>query len=37
LRSQPHEIDVWYVKGLIDRVQVAILLWRLHRYRANNS
>jgi len=24
---------MWYVKVLIDRAQVAFLLWRLHRYR----
>jgi len=24
---------MWYVKDLLDRAQVAFLLWRLHRYR----
>jgi hypothetical protein len=24
---------MWYVKSLIDRAQVAFLLWRLHRRR----
>jgi hypothetical protein len=24
---------MWYVKDLIDRAQVAFLLWRLHRHR----
>ena len=24
---------MWYVKSFIDRVQVAFLLWRLHRHR----
>jgi hypothetical protein len=24
---------MWYVKDLIDRAQVAFLLWRLHRRR----
>jgi hypothetical protein len=24
---------MWYVKTLIDRAQVAFLLWRLHRHR----
>jgi hypothetical protein len=26
---------MWYVKNLVDRAQVAFLLWRLRRYRAD--
>src|SRR5436309_1616949 len=33
LRNASMEAGMWYVRTLIDRAQVAYILWRLHRHR----